>query len=123
MARFLFLLYLMVCMRGKTAEIFGNTDSASLKVNVVGATDTYKCFGEPPEQTCYNVSSYSLWQKKTELGCRGEGLIINFGIRLRSGDLNLTYAKGYLANKGAENNIYEKQIFSKNCKVIRRYKK
>jgi len=57
----------MVFLRGLTAEIFGITDSGSLKVNVVGATDTYKCFGKPPEQTCYNVSSYSIWQKKRNL--------------------------------------------------------
>ena len=120
MTKFLLLSYLIVFLRVKNAELFGQTDSNSLKVSVVGATDTYKCYGNPPNQQCYNVSSYSLWQKKMELGCRGEGLIINFGLQLQPGDLNLTYSSGFLANKGAENNIYEQQIYSKNCKIIRR---
>jgi hypothetical protein len=66
---------------------------------------------------CYIILSLS---KKTEVGCRGEGLLIDFSIKVLPSDAQLTKSHGYLANKGAENNIHDKQVFSKNCKVIRR---
>ncbi len=114
MARALFSLLLWSVIK---STIFGNSDNlTSLKVNVVGATDTYSCFLEK----CFNISSYSLYQKKTDIGCRGEGLHIEYTFKLNTADPAPTVMTGYLANKGAENNIYNKQSFSKNCKVIRR---
>jgi len=115
MANLFFLLYLCIFL-GVNTQIFGDTENSSLKVVVNGATDTYKCYVD----RCYNVTSYSLYQKKTEVGCRGEGLLIDFSIKVLPSDAQLTKSHGYLANKGAENNIHDKQVFSKNCKVIRR---
>ncbi len=113
MARALISLLLLSVIK---ATIFSNSENQSLKVNVIGATDTYSCFLDK----CFNISSYSLYQKKTEIGCRGEGLNIEYRFKVNSADASPTITTGYLANKGAENNIYEKQVFSKNCKVIRR---
>jgi len=115
MARYLFSIYFCVFLGVKT-QMFVESEVSSLKVYVNADTDTYKCYLD----RCYNVTSYSLYQKITKVGCRGEGLLIDFSIKVLPSDAQLTKSHGYLANKGAENNIYEKQVFSKNCKVVRR---